>query len=166
MIATASAYLFRIIAYVCFGLIMEILFTALSNLADGKITAEDRRLRGVVSLYMIPVYGLLLLVMFEPAYYLMQMFTVSWYFRIALWAVLITAMEALCGYLYDRYCHVRPWDYSSCKDRIFPNGYARWLYVPLWGIAGLVLEVYVAFVLKLSIYVLPAFLAAQDYLIY
>ena len=87
----ALSIVFRIAAYVAFGLVMEIGFTAISALVDGKITEEDKRLRGVVSLYMIPVYGLLLLVMFEPAYALMSSWHMPWYVRYVVYAVLITA---------------------------------------------------------------------------
>ena len=144
---------FRMTAYVAFGLIMEIGFTAISALVDGKVTDEDKRLRGVVSLYMIPVYGILLLAMFEPVYFVMLRIDTPWFIRAVLWALLITGTEALCGWLYARFLKVKPWDYSQCKDRIFPGGYARWAYVPLWGIAGLFLEVYVTFVVNLSTYV-------------
>ena len=153
--------LFRVVAYIAFGLVMEIGFTAISALLDGKITSEDKRLRGVVSLYMIPVYGLLLLAMFEPAYCLMSRAEVPWYLRAGIWAVLITGTEACCGWLYAYFLKIKPWDYSRCKDRIFPGGYARWAYVPLWGAAGLALEAYVAFIVMLSAYV-PSILRSLE----
>ena len=149
----ALSIVFRMAAYIAFGLTMELCFTVVSSLVDGKITDEDKRLRGVVSLYMIPVYGILLLAMFEPAFWLLSWLSVPWYGRILVYAVCITATEALCGYLYDKLFKVKPWDYSQCPDRIFPNGYARWAYFPLWGLAGLVLEHYVTFVVKISAYV-------------
>ena len=149
-------WIFRIFSYAAFGLCLEIFFTAIAQLVDGVITAEDRRLRGTVSLYMIPVYGILMFLCFEPMFLLLEWAQVAWYVRIGIYAIGISGMEALCGWIYDKVFHVMPWDYSQCRDKVFARGYTRWSYVPLWGVAGLVLEQYVTFVRELSPYVYQA----------
>jgi hypothetical protein len=66
MLNFALGSIFRFWAYVFLGLIMEIKFTAISKVVDGNITEEDKKLKGYVPLWMIPVYGILLTFVFSP----------------------------------------------------------------------------------------------------
>lgn len=156
--------LFRATAYTFFGLCMEIMFTALSSVIDKNKTIEEKNLIGHVSLYMIPVYGIFIAGLFEPVHSLMLYIGCAWYVRYVIYAILISAIEALCGWFYDKFLHRRPWDYSTCKDKIFKNGYTRWSYVPLWGIAGLIIEVYSIYLLNLGTSPYKAFELTKQFL--
>lgn len=136
----ANEYLFRIFHYATFGFSLEVVFVAITNVVDGNITKEDRRLKGSTYLWMLPIYGLMLPFIFEPVYGIIA----DWYvpFRFISWAVLITAAEGLSGWAYDKVLGFCPWDYSQSRWKIFDRGYAKWTLVPAWGLAGLVLEKY------------------------
>jgi len=133
--------LFKFYAYVFFGLIMEVKFTAISNIIDGKITEEDKKMKGYVPLWMIPVYGLLLTFVFEPVYFYL-IYDLNFILRYIIWCITISGFEALSGFLYDKYMNLRPWDYRGTYGSIL-NGYTKWTLIPLWGIAGLFIEQYV-----------------------
>ena len=150
IVAILIGWFFRFWAYVFFGFIMEIKVTAILKLTDGEITEDDRNLHGQISLWMIPVYGILLLFVFEPVHNLIG----SWHFiyRHIIYSISFTAFEALSGWLYDRYLHVRPWDYRNDWGSIL-NGYTKLTYIPLWGIAGLIIEQYSRLMIFLSEYV-------------
>lgn len=147
---------FKFCAYVVFGLIMEVKFSAISKIADGDITKEDKKMRGYVPLWMIPVYGILLTFVFSPVYFLLlqnQHFIV----RYISWAITFTLFEALSGFLYDKLLNVKVWDYSNDKTSIL-NGYTKLSFIPLWGIAGLIIEQYVLFITFLTPYAIAYFL--------
>lgn len=148
------------IAYVMFGLVLEILFTGMSKLKflikDDMVTEEDR-LMGYISMWMIPVYGILLPLIYLPLFYLMfYIIEVPFYIRYFIWAIFITGFEILSGWFYDEGLYkitrgrfsIRPWDYSMYKDSIF-NGYTRKTLIPLWGIAGIILEFY-SYIVQIS----------------
>lgn len=147
------SFTFHSISFIAFGLVMEVIFTAISDKLLRSSDPSTKICRGYVSIYMIPIYGLLLPVLYEPAYLLFNAVGIPWYIRFVLWAILISGAEALTGWLYYKYLKIKPWDYSRCKDKVFRGGYTRWFYVPLWGIVGLILEPYSQFLMKLSPYV-------------
>jgi hypothetical protein len=144
--------IFRVAAYIAFGLVMEIIFTAASQIVDGKITDIDKQMMGTVSLWMIPIYASIVL-LYEPIFYVMTYFDVWLPIRFIVWAVLISGVEACTGYAYDKFLNLRPWDYSMCWDKVFRNGYTRYFFVPLWGIVGLILELYTQILHSLSPYI-------------
>ena len=151
-----SAIIFRTLAYIFFGLVLEITFTAISNRimpesnpADGVNLGKTKLMRGDVSLFMIPIYASIVW-MYEPIFSLMYSFNIFIVIRFLIWAVLISGIEALTGFIYDKTLKIRPWDYSLCKDKVFKNGYTRWTYVPMWGVAGIVIELYVQVLRGLS----------------
>jgi uncharacterized membrane protein len=148
MDSTVYEYLFRILHYATFGFTLEVLFVALSKIADGDITAEDRYLKGSTYLWMIPIYGILLPFIFEPV----RDITSEWniLFRFISWAVMITFFEGLVGWIYDKTLGFCPWDYSKSKYKVFDRGYTKWTLVPAWGVAGLVLEKYSDLLIRLS----------------
>ena len=143
-----AEYLFRIFHYATFGFSMEVLLVAITHVVDGKITKEDKLLKGSTYLWMIPIYGILLPFVFEP----LRSITSDWFLiaRFFSWAVLITFFEGLTGWIYDKTLGFCPWDYSKSKYKIFERGYTKWTLVPAWGIAGLVLERYSDLLIKLS----------------
>ncbi len=142
-------WIFRFWAYVFFGFAMEIKVTALSKVTDGDITEEDKNLHGYISLWMIPVYGILLLFIFEFVHGYIE--TWNFVFRYIVWCLSFTAFEALAGWFYDKVLHVRPWDYRKDWGSIF-NGYTKLTYIPLWGIAGLIIEQYSRLLIFLTPY--------------
>lgn len=148
MLSSILASIFQFWAYVFFGLIMEIKFTAISRVADGKITEEDKKLKGYVPLWMIPIYGILLTFVFTPVYFYL-IIDYSFIIRYVVWCVTFTGFEALSGYLYDKFLNVKVWDYSKDKGSIL-NGYTKLTLLPAWGLAGLIIEQYVEFITYLT----------------
>ena len=143
---------FRFIAYFFFGFALEIFFVAVSKITDGKIAGRDKYLEGKTYLWMIPIYGILLLGVFEPLFHLVHEW--PWYCRFLLWAVSFTFFEGLTGWLYDKILGFCPWDYSKDKWKVFERGYTKWSLLPMWGIAGLVIEHYSALMVYLSPHVI------------
>ena len=151
-----SAIIFRTLAYVFFGLVLEIIFTAISNRinpvtnsADGVDLGKTKLMRGDVSLFMIPIYASIVW-LYEPIFNSLYYVHTWLIIRFIIWSILISSIEAFTGFIYDKVFKIRPWDYSLCKDKVFKNGYTRWSYVPMWGIAGIVLELYVQILRSLS----------------
>lgn len=140
--------LIRFFGYIGFGFVMEMTFVALSKVIDGKIRGRDIYLEGHTYLWMAPVYGFLLLFIFEPVHSL----TMNIYplFRFIIWAITFTFFEALCGWIYDKKLGFCPWDYSGSKFKMFKRGYTKWTLIPQWGIAGLFIEGYSYMLIKNS----------------
>lgn len=111
-----------------YGWCLEILWTGLHSL-----TNHDRKLTGVSSLHMFPIYGMA--AFFRPlASRLSKYGTVT---RGCVYMCCIYAIEYLSGtYLKKRDCC--PWDYSSSRYHI--NGVIRLDYAPLWFLTGLFYE--------------------------
>jgi hypothetical protein len=156
MASTAVQLLFRFCMYGMFGLCLEILFSvfgierALGYRLERRVPA--RYLEGFVSLTMIPLHGLGILFLLEPLSDLMQ----EWFilFRYAAYAVGVTAAEAGYGWLCEKALGFYSWDYyARSKYRVFPRGYTLWTLLPLWGLAGLILEPYIRLMRFLSPYV-------------
>ena len=151
--ADAVMLLFRFLAYTAFGLVMETIFAA-----DGIERAcgctiprrvPRRYLEGFVSLYMIPLHGLGILFLLEPLFDFVAPW--SWPFRYGVYAVGITAAEVAWGFLLDKVLGFYPWDYYALSPwRVCRRGYSLWTLVPLWGVAGLVLEQYTGLVRHLA----------------
>ena len=146
--------LFKFIMYAVFGLSLETVF---SVAGIGRVSGVEiqrrtpkKYLEGFVSLYMIPVHGLGVLA-FEAVFRSIQHWSI--FFRYIVWCLLITGAEALAGFIYDRIFGFYSWDYyAQSKYKVFRRGYTLWTLLPLWGIAGLLLEGYV----KIVNYVSPA----------
>ena len=153
---TVAPYLFRFVAYTFFGLSLEMTF-AVSGIERVLGCRVHRRvprkyLEGFVSLYMIPLHGLG--VLFGLEWTRAAILDWPWPVRYAVYAVAITAAEAAWGYLLDKTVGFYPWDYyADSRFKVFRRGYTLWTLVPLWGVAGLVLEGYVGLMLHLSPYV-------------
>ena len=134
---------FRIVIYAMTGMVMETLF-AVDGIERMMGTALHRRvpkkcLEGFVSLYMIPLHGLGMLYGFEWG----RAFTAAWVWplRYLWWAAMLTIAEIAWGFLLDKVFGFYSWDYyADSKYRIFKRGYSMWTLVPMWGVAGLVLE--------------------------
>jgi len=144
-------FIFKFLAYIGFGFIMEIIASAVQKVTDGEITEEDKKLKGSVALWMIPVYGLLLTIVFELVYFGL-INNLFFLIRYLIWAVAFTGFEILFGFLYDKFLHIRPWDYTGEKGSIL-KGYTKLTLIPLWGIAGLIIEQYAKLLNYLSPYI-------------
>lgn len=146
-------YIFRFLAYTAFGLVLETVFAVdgIERCAGVKIRRRvpKKYLEGFVSLYMIPLHGFGVLFLFEPLHDAIREWV--WPARYVIYCIGITAAEVLWGFLLDRLLGFYPWDYyADSPYRMFKRGYTMWTLVPLWGIAGLVLEVYSDLMIALS----------------
>jgi hypothetical protein len=157
---TAIAYGFRFVMYTFFGLTLESVF-AVDGIERALGCAVHRRvprkyLEGFVSLYMIPLHGLGLLFAVEPLRDASRDW--PWPARLVLWAVAITAAEAGWGWIQDKVLGFYTWDYyADSKWKVFQRGYTLWTLVPLWGLIGMVLEVYTDLMRFLSPFVVQFF---------
>ena len=159
----AVALTFRFVLYTFFGLTLEMAVSVLG--IERSLGCKLRRrvppsyLEGFVSLYMIPLHGLGVLFFFEPV----RAMTADWFigFRFLLWAVGISAAEAIWGWVLHKVRGFYPWDYyADSPYRVFKRGYTLWTLVPQWGLAGLVLEVYTDLAVHLSPGAVEFFLSA------
>lgn len=157
---TVVAVLFRFIAYVMFGLVTETLF-AIDGIDRVLGYHVERRvprkyLEGFVSIYMIPLHGLGVLLLFEPGAALIADLHLG--LRFLIYALGITAMEAAWGFFLDKTFGFYTWDYyEKSKFKVFKRGYTLYSLIPFWGAAGLLLEVYTGLVLYLSPHVVVYF---------
>jgi uncharacterized membrane protein len=120
----------RFAAYGALGVVTEIVFTGLKQVAEG------RRFRGRSSPWMFPVYGLAQ-PLFEPAHRAMRG-RVPVPVRAAVYAAGFTAVEYASGRVFRLVLGRAPWDYSHARWNL--DGLVRADYVPLWALAGLGLE--------------------------
>ena len=122
----------RFVAYGLIGWCGEVLFTGLHDF----VRHRDNRLLSRTSLWMFPVYGLLL-PMFEPLHEAMRD-RVPAPARAAAYAAGFFGVEYSTGWLLRKILGRAPWDYSYAKRQL--HGLIRFDYAPLWGLAGLALE--------------------------
>ena len=149
-------YLFQITAFIFFGFTMEIIFSVTGiEIALGKKLKKQtphKYLEGFVSLYMIPIHGLGVTFLYLPMFELISELHII--VRYLIWSISFTGCEIIGGYLYHRIIGFYPWDYyQESKYKIFKNGYSLWTLIPLWGVAGLILEKYSSFIIHLSQYI-------------
>jgi|GEM_PF-409006 len=136
-------YLFRGIAYNMLGFFLEIVYsvTGIERSVGAPIPRRVPRkyLEGFVSLYMIPIHGIGMLVGFEPMAEVIADLHI--FIRFVIYAVSITACEAIGGWIYDQILGFYSWDYYELSPyKVFKRGYTLWTLLPQWGLAGLVLE--------------------------
>lgn len=146
-------YIFRFVMYVTFGFTLEIVFSVLGIERALGITLRRRvpkkYLEGFVSLYMIPVHGIGMLFGFEAV--VRSMGDLPILVRYLVYCLLISGVEVLSGFIYDKLTGFYSWDYyAESKYRVFKRGYTLWTLVPQWGIAGLILEVYSGLLVHVS----------------
>lgn len=156
---------FRFLMYALMGLTLETV-----SAADGiertlgfplKRRVPKKYLEGFVSLYMVPLHGLGMLFGFE----VLRDLTSEWFigFRYLLWCFVISFGEVAWGWILDKTLGFYPWDYyAESRFRVFRRGYTLWTLVPLWGLAGLVLEIYSDLLRHLSPHVVGFFQNMQS----
>ena len=144
---------YRFVMYVFSGFTLEIIYSVLGiELSLGtklKRHLPKKYLEGFVSLWMIPIHGFGMLFGFEAlAPYVGEL---NIFLRFVIWAITITGMEALTGFIYDKIKGFYCWDYyEKSRFKVFKRGYTLWTLLPQWGIAGLILEVYSRLLIKLT----------------
>ena len=156
----AIAYGFRFVMYTFFGLTLETVFAVdgIERALGYKLTRRvpAKYLEGFVSLYMIPLHGLGLLFLFEPIHALIAGW--FWGLRYCVYALLISSAEVLWGVLLHKVIGFYTWDYyAKSRYKVFKNGYTLWTLIPLWGLVGMILEVYSDLMIYLSQYVVIFF---------
>ena len=132
---------------------MEIIFSVTGiELALGKKLKKQtphKYLEGFVSLYMIPIHGFGITFLYVPM--MLEIQEMNIIIRYLIWSISFTFCEIVGGVIYERVLGFYPWDYyKNSKHKIFKNGYSLWTLVPLWGIAGLILEKFALLILHLS----------------
>lgn len=156
MINTILENVFRFWAYVFFGLVMEVIVVAAGDFSKvlhdiikhGEVYEKDEKFEGKTYLWMIPIYGILILFLFEPVY----KWIMDWpiYFRYITWAICFTLFEGLTGWVYDKLIGFCPWDYSGSRWKVCERGYTKYSLIPAWGVAGIIIEFYVLFIKHIS----------------
>ena len=153
VVDTVVGHGFRFVMYVFFGLTLETVF-AVDGIERALGCSVPRRapkkyLEGFVSLYMIPLHGLGVLFLVEPTHDLIRAW--PWALRLLFWAVMISLSESAWGWILDKVLGFYTWDYYALsRYKVFKRGYTLWTLVPLWGIAGMVLEAYSDLMLYLT----------------
>jgi len=127
--------LVRFVLYGCLGWCTEIVWTACREKVTGR--QRDWKLRGTTYLWMFPIYGLALLLLFEPVHNAVRPW--PWPARGILYAMGFFAIEFATGWLLRRLTGACPWDYTA-HSRWQVRGLIRVDYAPAWFLAGLGLE--------------------------
>jgi hypothetical protein len=153
---TAIPLLFRFVGYVLFGMVLETIFSmdGIGRALGCKVPRRvpKKYLEGFVSAYMIPLHGLGVLFVLEPLQGIVAPW--PWLARFVVYAVSISLSEIAWGWLLDKTIGFYPWDYYALSRwKIFSRGYSLWTLVPLWGLAGMLLEHYSRLLRFLSPYV-------------
>lgn len=157
---TIIADAFRWFAYVQTGFYLEVVAAAggIDRVLGFPVARRvpKKYLEGFVSLYMAPLHGFGMLFAFEPVHDLIREWFVG--LRFAVWAILFAACEAAWGFFLDRTLGFYTWDYyAQSRFRVFRRGYTLWTLLPVWGVAGLFLEVWSDLLRHLSPHVVAFF---------
>lgn len=141
--------------YAVLGCMLEVLLTGLMDLIypryfcswntlsrhppsaqppDWIVKGRDLRARSYTFLWMLPVYGMM--VLFEPLLTLVAAW--PWILRSCLYLALAWTLEFAAGYLLEKTTGRCPWDYRY--SRFSFKGYIRWDYVPVWFVFGVIFE--------------------------
>jgi uncharacterized membrane protein len=123
--------LWRFLLFACFGLLIEVFFTALGGIGRGRIN-----LVGHTSPWMMIDYGLLGLVLMPIANPLIRR-NVPLPVRAIVYMLAIFFVELVSGWFFDL-CGIKIWDYSHLRYNI--HGYITAMYAPFWFGLGLVVE--------------------------
>lgn len=149
--------LFRAFFYMLFGAVLEVIFStkdidrALGHKIPRRVPFKYRE--GFVSLYMFPLHAFGMVFGFE----FIHAYIKEWnlFVRFVIWAILITGAEILWGMLQKKVLGFYTWDYyKESRYKVFQEGYTLWTLVPLWGMAGIIMEQFS----QLLIYLTPHFL--------
>ena len=121
----------RALIYMMVGITGEIIFTAIKAL----ILKRDLRLQGYTQLWVMPMYALGGVLIFENLHFAMA----GWFIgiRALVYAFVIFAMEFLVGFLGEKLTGECPWKYEGRWNVL---GYIDLIKLPFWGAAGIGFE--------------------------
>lgn len=139
-------WVYRIPFYIAYGLVCEVLFTAICDLVNPRfvkswnvfakensanpplwrLNGRDPRAVGYSFLWMIPIYGLLVLM--EPLSQALS--PLAWPFRGIIYVILLWVVEYATGFLIKKISGRCPWDYSASRFNL--HGYVRFDFFPFW----------------------------------
>ena len=119
------------LAYTCIGVTGEVIYTAIKAL----IYQKDLRLQGYTQIWVMPMYALGSVFIFEP----LHLAIVDWNIaiRFLVYALLIFTLEYIFGFLYKQITGSCPWEY---KGKCNLHGYINLPHFPAWGAVGLLFE--------------------------
>lgn len=138
----------RFLIYGLLGWGAEIVWTAIP-----KRRPIDLALEGYTTIWAFPIYGLLVF-LYEPLHEALRGWPII--ARGLVYAAGFILVELVCHFLIDKAIGKKPWDYTG-HTRWTIGGYTRLDYIPLWFLAGLLLEP----VHDVLIRVTPALLSAM-----
>lgn len=133
--------LVRGIAYICLFVTIEVVYTAIKAL----IKKHDFRLKGNTQVWVMPLYALGGLYIFEPTYNLLIQNSVL--LRFCVYGILILTIEFVSGFIFTKLVGRCPWEYRykyNIKGLIYP------FYFPLWGGVGILFEHFYRFLIAFS----------------
>ena len=140
------AFLFRAIIYTLWGLVLEVIATAVGNIFTKGWNKDTKLLNGDVSLWMAPIYGFFIFFCFEPIH--TTILFLPAYIRFAIWAFCFMAIEFIVGLAYDKLFHIRPWNYDKDAGNIC--GYTKFSLFAFWGWGALWVESLSRFLIYLT----------------
>ncbi len=133
----------RFVIYGVLGWCVSIVWSAVEDRLRGQ--APDWRLRGQVSLWAFPLFGLLA-VFYEPVHDGLR--PIHWFMRGATYAVGIWVVEYVAGWLLSKLLGHCPWDYSGWRGNL--QGLITWEFGVVWFAFGLALEPVHDFLVRLT----------------
>ena len=119
----------RFIIYGLVGWIAETIFTGLGSLLSGDLT-----MRSSTSIWMFPIYGLMVLM--EPLHDYMRKWPVV--LRGGVYTIIIFGIEYTTGWSIRALIGKSPWDYGI--ERYSIDGLITLRFIPVWFIGGLLFE--------------------------
>ena len=122
----------RAIIYLMVGATGEVLYTAFKAL----IFKHNLRLQGYTQLWVLPLYALGGVFIFEPLYLAIAGWNIL--LRFTVYALVIFALEFIFGFIDKRLIGRCPWQY---KGKWNIGGYINLPHFPFWGAAGLLFEI-------------------------
>jgi len=125
----------RSLAYGMLGWIAEVGFSGIRDVIDTR--TRSWRLMGHSYLWMLPIYGLLAY-LYEPLHDTLRERPV-WQ-RAGAYAAGFAVIEYATGMTLRRTVGLVPWDYTGHGRWVLPGGATRLDYIPVFAVAGLVLE--------------------------
>ncbi|MCK5615909.1 hypothetical protein KAR91_79325 [Candidatus Pacearchaeota archaeon] len=122
----------RALAYLGFGVTGEVIFTAIKALIHKK----EWSLQGYTQVWVMPLYALGGVYLFEPLHLIIQ----HWHIliRFSVYALFIFGLEYLMGFFAKQLIGKCPWEY---KGKWHIHGYINLPHFPAWGAVGLLGEI-------------------------
>ena len=121
----------QLIFWGIFGLIIEVIFTATTNL----IFKQKYNLIGHTSMWMFPIYAIGLTYGFD----IIQQILTNNILRFLSYPFWIWAVEILVGYP-SKLIGIKIWDYSYLQERYHWKGIISYIHYPVWVLFGMLVE--------------------------